>query len=164
MYTLRILMLVCLLGGAAVAGEFTFLGKNDHGHDECRRERDGAVVVMVPAGPFVKRTWSRNILGEGKSILYPGCRSEKLAEVFAEFCRTQDASIVPEAISSFTISPGMFAITPHREKMKKPEDLILIPERAFPKGGQAPKTIIARLKEAQAKLGKGIPRSQWKKK
>jgi len=120
--------------------------------------------VVVLAGHNPGDAWQDPIEpAEGPSLLYPGCRAEKLAEVFAEFCRTQDGTKVPDAIASFRISPGMFAITPHRDRVKEPEDLILVPESAFPKGGYAPETFIARLKDAQAALGKGIPRSAWKK-
>lgn len=119
--------------------------------------------VVVLAGHDPGDGWQDPIEPlEGKSILYPGCRSEKLREVFAEFCRTADGTKIPDAITSFTISPGMFAITPHRDRVKEPEDLILMPESAFPKGGQSPKAIVAALKKAQAKLGVGVVRSAWR--
>jgi hypothetical protein len=120
--------------------------------------------VVVLAGHNAGDGWPDPIEPEeGASVLYPGCRAEKPREVFAEFCRTQDPERIPDAIASFEVSPGMFAITPHRDRVKRPEDLILVPESGFPKGGYAPEVFIARLKDAQAKLGEGVPRSEWKK-
>ena len=44
-----------------------------------------------------------------------------------EWVRAADGTKVPQAIWAFRISPGMFALTPYRDRIRKPEDLADVP-------------------------------------
>ncbi|MCB9893621.1 MAG: SUMF1/EgtB/PvdO family nonheme iron enzyme [Planctomycetes bacterium] len=92
---------------------------------------------------------------EGASILYPGCRSEKLHDTFDYFCRTVNVRVVPKQISNFTVSPGMFALNPHLELQEEPDQLVLIGEDAFRKSGDDVTGLVDTMKNAQKQLGTG---------
>lgn len=48
---------ILLLCGTSWAGELLYLGLNDKGHEEWFRVRDGAVVVRIPGGKFLRRPY-----------------------------------------------------------------------------------------------------------
>ncbi len=114
------------------------------GHDPY----DGA-GSPVPGGP------------DGESLLYPGCRTERLQEAYDYFVHKVDVAVVPDQVSRFSMSPAMFALNPHRELMENPEQLVLVPERAMPKGGVGRDILIARCREAQRSLGTGQSRTEF---
>lgn len=98
---------------------------------------------------------------EGPSLLYPGCRAEKLQATFDYFCRAVNVKVVPKRISEFRISPGQFALNPHLELHEEPDDMILIAEEHLRKSGDDPMGIIEQLKNAQALLGEGQSRDDF---
>lgn len=66
-------------------------------------------------------------------------------------------------VGGFRMSPGNFILNPHVEGDEPKPGRILIGERRLPKWGGGAAVYIARLKEAQATLGKAIPYSEWRR-
>lgn len=116
-------------------------------------------VVLIGSDPG--DGWQDPADREDLSILFPGCRTDRMRAVFAAFCREVNTREVPKAIYRFRISPGQFALNPHRDLHHEPEDMILQPENAFPKSGHDARTFIDKMKEAQRALGTGLTRLQY---
>ncbi|MCA8914864.1 MAG: SUMF1/EgtB/PvdO family nonheme iron enzyme [Planctomycetes bacterium] len=92
----------------------------------------------------------------GPSVLYPGCRAEKLHATFDYFCRMVNVRVVPKQITEFTVSPGLFALNPHLDLQEAPDQMVLVGESAFRKSGDDAKGLVAALKKAQGRLGTGL--------
>ena len=112
---------------------------------------------------------------EGPSVMYPGCRSEKLRAVYSELCEVIDIKRWPQAVWDFKQSPGQFALNPHEDLFDSVDDMILVGEDGFPKGGEEVQTYLDALARAQKDLGPGqsradylagkeAPKSTWKPK
>jgi formylglycine-generating enzyme required for sulfatase activity len=67
-------------------------------------------------------------------------------------------------VERFRISPGMFILDPRVEDSRPRSERILVGEAALPKWGGGAEVYIARLKEAQARMGKGMAWSEWRRK
>jgi hypothetical protein len=116
-------------------------------------------VVLIGHNPG--DGWQDPVEYEDASILFPGCRTENLMDTFAHFCREVNTRKIPKAVYRFKISPGQFALNPHRDLQEEPEHLLLQPENAFPKGGDNVQQFIDAMKEAQKKLGTGLTRQEY---
>lgn len=98
---------------------------------------------------------------EGPSVMYPGCRSEKLRAVYSELCEVIDIKRWPQAVWDFKQSPGQFALNPHEDLFDSVDDMILVGEDGFPKGGEDVQTYLDALARAQKDLGPGQSRSDY---
>jgi hypothetical protein len=82
-----------------------------------------------------------------------------MRQVFEDFTlwRTRRFVPLPDSVSLFIISPGLFLLNPHRHDVRDPEDAVLIGEEAFMghKGGGDREVFLRLFKEAQTRLGEG---------
>jgi len=98
---------------------------------------------------------------EGPSVMYPGCRSEKLRAVYSELCEIIDIKRWPQAVWDFKQSPGQFALNPHEELFDSVDDMVLVGEDIFPKGGEEVQTYLDAMLGAQKLLGPGQTRADY---
>ncbi|MCL4730778.1 MAG: formylglycine-generating enzyme family protein [Planctomycetes bacterium] len=98
---------------------------------------------------------------EGPSVMYPGCRAEKLRAVYSELCEVIDIKRWPQAVWDFKQSPGQFALNPHEDLFDSVDDMILVGEDGFPKGGEDVQQYLDALARAQKELGPGQSRADY---
>src|SRR5207249_9795651 len=65
-------------------------------------------------------------------------------------------------VNEFVVSPGNFVLTPRAKRDDPPQKWILVSERDLPKSGYGAASYVAKIKEAQTKLGPHLTRSEWK--
>lgn len=98
---------------------------------------------------------------DGASLLIPGCKHANISQVFDDFVRAVDVRLIPMQIREFKVSPGMFALNPHRDLIEEPDNLVLIGEDAFPKSGAFVEEFLKQLEAAQKALGEGQTRTDY---
>ena len=98
---------------------------------------------------------------QGPSVMYPGCRSEKLRAVYRDLCEIIDIKRVPQAVWDFKQSPGQFALNPHEDLFDNVDDMVLVGEEDFPKGGEDVQTTLEAMQRAQKALGAGQSRTDY---
>lgn len=98
---------------------------------------------------------------EGPSVMYPGCRAEKLRAVYSELCEVIDIKRWPQAVWDFKQSPGQFALNPHEDLFESVDDMVLVAEDVFPKGGEDVQTYLEAMSRAQKDLGPGQTRADF---
>ncbi|MBX3472818.1 MAG: SUMF1/EgtB/PvdO family nonheme iron enzyme [Planctomycetes bacterium] len=98
---------------------------------------------------------------EGPSLMYPGCRSEKLRAVYAELCEIIDIKRWPQSVWDFQQSPAQFALNPHEDLFDSVDDMLLVGEDGFPKGGEDVQTYLDAMAGAQKQLGTGQSRADY---
>lgn len=113
---------VLLLAAAAHADGLTYLGLNEQGAEEWYREKDGAVVIRVPGGDFLRRPYEGKIASAEakpfavKSFFIDKC--EVTNEQFARFLsRVADAKgLLDPAVSGLERNGEMWRAAPGRER------------------------------------------------
>src|SRR5262245_8130168 len=96
---------VLLLAAAARADGLLYLGLNEQGAEEWYREKDGAIVIRIPGGDFLRRPYEGRIATREpkpfpvKSVLID--KTEVTNEQFARFLsqQTDVAGLVDPAVA-----------------------------------------------------------------
>ena len=98
---------------------------------------------------------------DGGSLLIPGCKLENLEQVFDDFVRMVDVTLVPMQIREFKVSPGMFVLNPHKVLLDEPDQLVLVGEDKLPKSGAFLDEFLKQFEAAQKLLGEGQSRADY---
>jgi hypothetical protein len=80
-------------GDAAAAAPLVYLGLNAQGAEEWLRAKDGATVIRIPRGEYLKRPYEPSETShEGKLVLVESCFIDKFETTNARFARFLDAA------------------------------------------------------------------------
>jgi formylglycine-generating enzyme required for sulfatase activity len=115
-------LVLLLLAAAAGADGLTYLGLNDKGAEEWYREKDGALVIRIPGGDFLRRPYEGRIATKEpkpfpvKSFFLDKC--EVTNEQFARFlCESPDGAGLLDAATPGLVREGeRWRAAPGRER------------------------------------------------
>jgi hypothetical protein len=117
---------------------------------ECCNER---CVVAVGQVPGDSQGSPHPVGADGRCTLFPQITCLEHIALFDEGIKR---------IGSFVVSPGNFLLDPRVEdEVTDPTRRILVEEAELPKWGGGAATYVAKIAEAQAKLGAPVDRAEW---
>jgi formylglycine-generating enzyme required for sulfatase activity len=95
----------------------------------------------------------------GTFFAHTGAKLAEMRQVWEDFALWRSENIVPlpDSVSLFQISPGLFLLNPHRHRITNPEDAVLVGDETFMghKNGGDRELFFKLFKQAQEKLGPG---------
>jgi hypothetical protein len=91
---------------------------------------------------------------------------QAMRQVFEDFSLRRAARLtpLPDSVPLFLISPGLFLLNPHYERIHNPDDAVLIGEEPFlgHKTGGSKDVFLRLFREAQGKLGTGLSLADYR--